>query len=358
MMCFTMASAMISTRKQSSFRVWGSALSGVQSVTVSPDETDLRLDRWFHRRFPDLGHGRLEKLLRTGQVRVDGKRAKAHQRLEAGQAIRVPPLAEKSAERGEKLATRHVRQVSADEADALKTAILYIDDDVMVINKPAGLAVQGGTNLDQHLDAMLDSLTLDAKERPRLVHRLDKDTSGALLLGRNAFATAKLAASFRSREARKCYWALVVGAPKFPQGRIDAPLAKMTGRMGDKVKVDEDEGKRAVTYYRIVDKALRKAAWLEMEPRTGRTHQLRAHAALLGTPIQGDGKYGGIEAFLTGQGVSKKLHLHARALQVPHPRGGMISVLAPLPAHMAASFSFFGWDMAQAGDPFTAFDQD
>jgi 23S rRNA pseudouridine955/2504/2580 synthase len=331
-------------------------LSGVQSVTVSADETDLRLDRWFSRRFPELGHGRLEKLLRTGQVRVDGKRAKSNQRLEAGQLIRVPPLGEaKPAADGAKAA----KPVGAAEAKALTDAILYMDDDVIVLNKPAGLAVQGGTSLDHHhLDAMLDSLIFKAKERPRLVHRLDKDTSGALLLGRSAFATAKLAASFRSREARKCYWALVVGTPKYPQGRIDAALAKMTGRMGDKVEVDEDEGKRAVTYYRVVDSAYKKAAWLEMEPRTGRTHQLRAHCGVLGTPIQGDGKYGGTEAYLTGQGVSKKLHLHSRAVMVPHPRQGLIQVTAPLPSHMLASFEFFGFDEARAGPPFAAFDED
>lgn len=328
-------------------------MSGVQSVTVTPDESDLRLDRWFQRRFPDVGHGRLEKLLRTGQVRVDGKRAKAGQRLEAGQAIRVPPLGE----RPEPAPRPKSKPVGEEEARALRDSILYRDEDVLVINKPAGLAVQGGTNLDQHLDAMLDLLRYEAKDRPRLVHRLDKDTSGVLLLGRSAFAAAKLAAAFRSREARKCYWALVVGVPKYPQGRIDAPLAKMGGgRLGDKVAVDEEEGRRAVTYYRVVDKVLRKAAWLEMEPRTGRTHQLRAHAALLGTPIQGDGKYGGKEAYLAGQGISRKLHLHARALMLPHPRQGVIRVVAPLPPHMVASFAFFGFDPAEAGEPFVAFE--
>ncbi len=268
--------------------------------------------------------------------------------------IRVPPLGEAPAAAQPKTP----KPIGAAEAKALADAILYIDEDVIVLNKPAGLAVQGGTNLDHHLDAMLDSLTFDAKERPRLVHRLDKDTSGALLLGRNAFATAKLAASFRSREARKCYWALVVGVPRYPQGRIDAALAKMTGRMGDKVEVDEEDGKRAVTYYRVVDSAYKKAAWLEMEPRTGRTHQLRAHCALLGTPIQGDGKYGGIEAYLTGQGVSKKLHLHSRAVMVPHPRKGIVKVEAPLPSHISASFDFFGFEESRAGQPFVSFDED
>ena len=332
-------------------------MSAVQTLTISDEESDLRLDRWFKRHFPQVNHGTLEKLLRTGQVRVEGKRAKSNQRLEPGQQIRVPPLGEAPADAGPR--PKPVVKMSEAEAQALQDAVLYMDDDVIVINKPPGLAVHGGTGMDKHLDAMLDALRFGSDERPRLVHRLDKDTSGALLLGRNANAAAKLAASFRSRSARKCYWALVVGVPKYPQGRIDAPLAKMGGgRMGDKVQVDEDEGKRAVTYYRVVERALKKAAWLELEPRTGRTHQLRAHCALLGTPIQGDGKYGGQEAYLTGQGVSKKLHLHARAVSVPHPKKGTISVVAPLPEHMAASWNFFGFNEAEAGEPFVSFDED
>lgn len=330
-------------------------MTAVQTLAVTDDEAELRLDRWFKRRFPELGHAMLERLLRTGQIRVDGKRAKSNQRLEPGQAVRVPPLGE--APQAPAVAKAPLR-IDEAEIKALHDAVLYRDPDVLVINKPAGLAVQGGTNMDKHLDAMLDVLTFEQSERPRLVHRLDKDTSGVLLLGRTAAATAKLAAAFRSREARKCYWALVVGTPKYSQGRIDAPLAKMAGRMGDKVAVDEEDGLRAVTYYRVVDAILKKGAWLEMEPRTGRTHQLRAHCALLGTPIQGDGKYGGQDAYLSGQGISRKLHLHARAIEVPHPRKGVLRVVAPLPAHMVASFAFFGFRESAAGDPFQAFAED
>ncbi|WP_142848564.1 RluA family pseudouridine synthase [Telmatospirillum sp. J64-1] len=330
-------------------------MTSVQTLTVSDDEADTRLDRWFKRRFPELGHGALQKLLRTGQVRVDGKRAKAEQRLEAGQQVRVPPLPAR--EEGTPR-PKAPRQVTDKEAEALRHAILYMDEWVIALNKPPGLAVQGGTNMEKHLDAMLDALRFDG-ERPRLVHRLDKDTSGVLLLGRTAGAAAKLAAEFRSRAARKCYWALVAGVPKLRQGRIDAPLAKLPGRLGEKVAVDEDEGKRAVTWYRVVDSVLRRAAWLEMEPRTGRTHQLRAHCVLLGTPIIGDGKYGGTEAFVTGTGVSRKMHLHARALRMPHPKGkGMLEVVAPIPEHFRTSFSFFGFDEAQAGRPFEAFEEE
>ncbi len=327
-------------------------MSAVQTVTVAEDEADIRLDRWFRRHAPRLAHGMLEKLLRAGQIRVDGKRAKSNQRLVAGQQVRVPPLPEAPPPE----AARRQFEVSETEARALRDAVLYMDDHVIALDKPPGLAVQGGTGMERHLDAMLDALRFDG-DRPRLVHRLDKDTSGVLLLGRTAAAAAKLAAAFRSRSARKLYWAVVVGVPKIRQGRIDAPLAKMAGRMGDKVAVDADEGKRAVTWYRTVE-AVKRAAWLELDPRTGRTHQLRAHCALLGTPIQGDGKYGGAEAYLSGQGVSRKLHLHARAIRMPHPATGrMLEVVAPLPEHFEATFRFFDFHEKQAGSPFAAFEE-
>ena len=330
-------------------------MSFVQTRIVSADEDGLRLDRWFKRHFPEVPHGQIEKMARTGQIRVDGRRVKANDRLEEGQSVRIPPLPE-NASKPEREKT--VDMIDPKEAQMLRDAVLYKDEDVIVLNKPPGLAVQGGTNTDRHLDAMLDALRFEAAERPRLVHRLDKDTSGVLLLGRSATATAKLAAAFRSREARKLYWALVAGIPKLRQGRIDAPLSKLPGRLGEKVAVDREEGKRAVTWYRVVDAVLRRAAWLEMEPRTGRTHQLRAHCVLLGTPIVGDGKYGGEEAKLEGFGLSRKMHLHARALIVPHPRGGVLSVEAPLPPHMQASFAFFEFAESQAGKPFAAFDEE
>lgn len=326
-------------------------MSGVQTRTVAEDEAELRLDRWFRRHAPQLTHGMLEKLLRSGQIRVDGRRARSNQRLEPGQVVRIPPLPETPAP-----APEPKPAVSDADAQALREAVLYRDDHVIALNKPPGLAVQGGSGTERHLDAMLEALRFGA-ERPRLVHRLDKDTSGVLLLGRSASAAARLAAAFRSRAARKLYWAVVVGVPKPRQGRIDAPLAKLPGRLGDKVAVDEDDGKRAVTWYRTVE-AVKRAAWLELDPRTGRTHQLRAHCALLHTPILGDGKYGGAEAFLSGQGVSRKLHLHARAIRMPHPAGqGVIEVVAPLPQHLAATFGFFGFDERAAGKPFAAFDE-
>ncbi len=320
----------------------------VENITVATDEGDVRLDRWFKRHYPHLAHVQLEKLLRKGQVRVDGKRAKANARLEPGQVVRVPPLGglQKIAER-----PRTASRVSAADQEMIRQCVLYRDASVIVLNKPPGLATQGGTGTTVHVDMLLDALTFDAEERPRLVHRLDKDTSGVLLLGRTPAATAKLAAAFKSRATRKVYWALTVGVPDPRDGTIKAPIAKQEGAKGEKMEVSED-GQRATTDFEVVENAGRTVAWLQMRPMTGRTHQLRVHAAYLGTPILGDGKYGGAEAHLQGQGVSRKLHLHARAIDCPHPDGGKLRVVAPLPRHMAESFEFFGFDEAEAPDPF------
>lgn len=323
-------------------------MSGVQTIPVAADDGELRLDRWFRRHFPGLGHGRLEKLLRTGQIRIDGKRARAGDRIAPGQLIRVPPLGNDSsaAPRSEPLAPRP-RDIAM-----LQRAVLHRDDDVIVIDKPPGLAVQGGTNTERHLDAMLDALRFDAKERPRLVHRLDRDTSGVLVLARSAAAAAKLAAAFRDKATRKLYWAAVVGLPKPRRGRIDQPLAKLPGPAGERVAPDEEDGKRAVTYYRTVSHAHDKLAWVALQPVTGRTHQLRAHCAAIGTPILGDGKYGAAAAHPAGVPNARKLHLHARALSLPHPAGGWLVVTAPLPAHMRETWAFFGFDEAEDADPF------
>ncbi|HEX7966640.1 MAG TPA: RluA family pseudouridine synthase [Stellaceae bacterium] len=323
-------------------------MSGVQTISVAADDGEIRLDRWFRRHFPGLGHGRLEKLLRTGQIRVDGRRAQAGDRVAPGQRIRVPPLGDVSTPppRTEALAPR------PRDIEMIRRAVLHKDDDIIVIDKPAGLAVQGGTNTERHLDALLDALRFDAKERPRLVHRLDRDTSGVLVLARNAAAASKLAAAFRGRATRKIYWAAVVGLPKPRRGRIDQPLAKLPGPAGERVAPDEEEGKRAVTYYRTVSHAGDKVAWLALQPVTGRTHQLRAHAAGMGTPILGDGKYGGAAAHPSGVPQPRKLHLHARTLALPHPRGGTLVVTAPLPAHMKETWAFFGFDESEEPDPF------
>lgn len=322
-------------------------MSGVQTLTVAPEDAEIRLDRWFKRHFPDLGHGSLEKLLRTGQVRLDGRRADAGDRVAAGQIVRVPPLPQTAPKPREDAA--HIRP---SDATFVQSLVLYRDDDLIVIDKPAGLAVQGGTGTTRHLDGLLDALRFDAKERPRLVHRLDKDTSGVLVLARNAATAAKLGAAFRSKTVRKVYWAVVVGAPKPRHGKIEQKLAKLPGRHGERVVQDDEEGENALTYYRTVAFAAERFAWLALEPVTGRTHQLRVHCAALGTPILGDGKYGGAAAHPSGLPAPLKLHLHARAIALPRRKGGPLIVTAPLPPHMRETWKFFGFDQSDEADPF------
>lgn len=319
------------------------------TIAVGPAEAELRLDRWFKRHYPDLPHGHLEKLLRTGQIRVDGARAKARQRLQPGQIVRVPPLGMAPRPALPRQPGQKIAGAKAAAAELLGR-VLHRDDDVLIIDKPAGLAVQGGSGTELHVDALLDSLRFGAPERPRLVHRLDKDTSGVLVLARNAAAASWLAEAFRDKVARKVYWAIVVGLPKLSAGRIDLPLSKQGGNHGERVRPDE-EGRRAVTFYRVVEHAGRRAAWLALMPQTGRTHQLRVHCAEMGTPILGDGKYGGRAAFLPGVDLAKRLHLHARSIALPRPGGGILSAKAPLPKHMAATWRFFGFDLEPAEEP-------
>ncbi len=318
--------------------------SVVETITVRPEDGAGRLDRWFRRHYPALGHGRLEKLLRTGQVRVDGKRARAGDPVAPGQAIRVPPLAEPST-------PLPARRVRPQDEGVLRQLVLYRDASAIVLNKPAGLAVQGGTKTGRHVDGLLDTLRFDSDERPRLVHRLDKDTSGVLLIARNAAAAAFFTRAFREKTTRKTYWAAVIGMPRLPQGRIDLALAKRVGAGGERVHVDDEDGKSAVTYYRVMDHVGDRASWLALLPITGRTHQLRAHCAALGTPILGDGKYGGAAAHLAGVVAATGLHLHARSLAVPSPEGGTLQVTAPLPPHMRETWDLLGFT-SDSADPF------
>ncbi|WP_082108822.1 RluA family pseudouridine synthase [Azospirillum thiophilum] len=332
--------------------------SKVETRAVTADEADMRLDRWFKRHFPDVNHSYLQKLLRTGQVRVDGKRAETSSRLAAGQSVRIPPLAAWAAPvRGPNPAAGKPKAMSDKQIAELQALVLFRDADVIAINKPAGLAVQGGTGTTKHLDAMLDALRFDGKERPKLVHRLDKDTSGVLLLARNTFAASKLTEMFRGSAVRKIYWAATVGVPKPYQGKIDLALAKEGGPQGERVAENKEEGKRAVTVYSVQENAGKQAAFVAMWPLTGRTHQLRVHMAAVGTPILGDGKYAGQGAFLPGAEVTKKLHLHARRLVLPHPRGGKtIDVTAPLPDHMQATWKYLGFSPNLRDDPFEDFE--
>ena len=333
-------------------------MSGVETLLVTDDDADIRLDRWFRNRYPGLSHGRLEKLLRTGQIRVDGRRAKSGLRLVAGNQVRVPPLsAETVAPTKGKFA---VPTPSETDLAAAREWVIYRDDNVLAINKPPGLAVQGGSGVTRHLDALLDGLRFGSAERPRLVHRLDKDTSGVLVLARNAPAARRLTKGFRDHELRKIYWALTTGRPSPEQGRIDAPIAKRADATGVERVVPAADGADATTYYATVDSAGSSVAWLALMPRTGRTHQLRVHCAkILNCPILGDKKYLVESDSVETDGFGTGLHLHARSLSLPHPGGSgarraRLNLVAPLPPHMAQSWRHLDFAADSDGEPFAA----
>ena len=319
----------------------------VQTTTVGQDENGMRLDRFFEARFPGLSFSHIQRIIRKGEVRVDGKRADPKDRLKAGQSLRIPPL---------KLDAPKPRDNATEDQKNrafIKSITLYEDDDVMVLNKPMGLAVQGGSGTYKHVDGMLDAFRSRDGQRPRLVHRLDKDTAGCLLVAKSRFAAAALAQTFRSRSARKIYWALVVGVPRPKQGRVSTFLAKEEREEDSVMRVAEhgEEGaSHAVTYYAVVETAAQKLTWLSLKPVTGRTHQLRAHMAHIEHPIVGDPKYFNIENWEFPGGLQNKLHLLARRIAVPHPRGGTIDVTAPLPPHMQQSWNLLGFD-AKRYDP-------
>lgn len=315
----------------------------VRQFTVGDDDDGIRLDRWFKRHLPDANFNIVSRWTRTGQLRVDGKRATPGDRIEAGQIIRVPPADSTPAPAARPKKARP--PLSQEDTEFMQSLVIHRDRQAIVINKPPGLATQGGTKTERHVDGLLDALTFDAEGRPKLVHRLDKDTSGVLLLARSANAAGHFAKAFSSRTARKVYWALITGVPSIEDGMIELPIAKQPGTGGEKMHVDEKEGSPARTRYRVIERAGNRAAWVELQPYTGRTHQLRVHMAAIGHPIVGDGKYGGQEAYLTG-GVSRKMHLHARRLRVDHPDGGQIDVRADLPAHFSESLELLGFDLA------------
>ena len=321
----------------------------VRQFVVGYDDDGIRLDRWFKRHLPETSFTTVAKWARTGQLRVDGSRATPGDRLQAGQQLRVPPEeaprpAAEPAAKGPK-AVRPRPVLSDDQIAFARELIIHQDAQALVINKPPGLATQGGTKTHEHVDGLLDALQFDGDSRPRLVHRLDKDTSGALLLARTARAAASFAKSFSSRTARKTYWALVVGVPSITDGMIELPIGKQPGTGGEKMHVDEAEGSPARTRYRVIERAGNRAAFVELTPYTGRTHQLRVHLNAIGHPIVGDGKYGGPAAFLSGN-ISRKMHLHARRIRVDHPDGGRIDVTAELPKHIADSLASLGFDPA------------
>ena len=321
----------------------------METRTVADEDAGSRVDRWFRRHYPALPFGQVARLLRTGQVRVDGRRVKAGTRLEAGQSVRVPPLPESAAtpapHAGPGPAEGPTKGPDPAAVAALQDAVLYRDAWVLALNKPPGLATQGGTGVRDSVDSLAESLRFGAPARPRLVHRLDKDTSGVLILGRSAAAADALAHAFRGRSAHKIYWALIAGHLKPRAGCIDRPIAKHTRGSGEKMTLDPG-GKTAQTAYATLTTTRSGISWVALSPLTGRTHQLRVHMAALGTPILGDGKYGGRAAFPEALPVDR-LQLHAREIAVPHPEDGTtLRLSAPLPPAMAAAFATLGLDPA------------
>jgi len=316
-------------------------VSHVETRVVDADEAGIRLDRWFKQHYPGLGFGHLQKLLRSGQVRVDGARVKTSTRLAAGQSVRVPPLSPGDAE-----APRPTAPPGAGDREALEAFLLHEDPQVLVFNKPMGLAVQGGSGLTRHVDGMLEAWPDRHGRRPRLVHRLDRDTAGVLVVARTRTAAAFLGKAFSRRETRKIYWAVVAGVPKPPGGRVSTYLAREEGP-AERVRVarhGEKGAEHAVSHYAVADQAGSRLAWLVMRPVTGRTHQLRAHAAHIGHPIVGDPKYFDKENWQLPGGMQNRLHLLARRIIIPHPAGGTLDVTAPLPPHMAQSWAVLGFD--------------
>ncbi len=338
-------------------------MSGVQTVIVASGEGDQRLDRWLKRRFPQLTQGRIEKGCRKGEFRVDGARAKPSARVAEGQEVRVPPLPDTAPAPKPK-----TTEIDPADVDLIQSAVIWRDDHILALNKPPGLPTQGGSKQTRHVDGLAEALRFGLDEKPRLVHRLDKDTSGILLLARTRAVAAALGEAFQSRETRKIYWAAVAGNPRPGMGTIRYGLVK-AGATSEKMHcvhpdaVDDTDGaKRATTDYAVLSNLAGRVSWTALVPVTGRTHQLRAHMAEIGHPIIGDGKYGGSGQENLGDGwgaglggaVSKKLHLHARSLSVKHPMTGRsLNLVAPLPDHMSRTWDMVGWDPADVpGDPF------
>lgn len=345
-------------------------MSRVQTIDLDNDAEDMRLDRWIRRQFPHIAQGRIEKMCRKGEIRLDGGRVKAATRLSAGQKLRLPPLPD--TDPGAR-AARPAAVISDADAEMIRAAVIYRDDDIIALNKPAGLAVQGGSGMRVHVDMLAEALKFGLDAKPKLVHRLDKDTSGVLLLARSGRAAASLTRAFQARSTRKIYWAAVAGGPSPKLGTIRYGLVKAPGHgphgAGEKMicihpdRIGDHEGaKRATSDYLVLENLGQRAAWVALVPVTGRTHQLRAHMAEIGHPIVGDGKYGTNSQVNEGDGwgaqlggtISRKLHLHARSITIDHPTSGArLTLTAPLPDHMARTWDFLGWDArAHAGDPF------
>lgn len=336
-------------------------MSGVSHIDVKDKDDGIRLDRWFKLYYPDLGHGRLQKLLRKGEVRLDGKKAAHNTRVEQGQTIRVPPLGEPVSSKGQK--TPNAQIISKKDASFIRSTVLYKSKDELVINKPAGIAVQGGSKTARHIDGLLDALKFGSEERPRLVHRLDRDTSGVLVLARTRKSASRLTRAFKEQRVDKIYWALVNGVPRPANGRIDMPLIKAGKEGQQRMRAavrGEKGGQAAVSDFSVVAQAGDRFSWLALKPRTGRTHQLRVHLQEIGHHIFGDKKYNnqleGVDKAADLTALGSGLHLHAARIRFPSAAGKPVEVSAPLPQHMLKSWAFLSFDQKLDVDPFEELD--
>jgi 23S rRNA pseudouridine955/2504/2580 synthase len=324
-------------------------MTGVKTIKVAADDDGQRLDRWLKKQLPGVPYVLLQKLLRKGEIRIEGKRAKPDSRLQTGQDVRLPPIKEPvkaSFKSGPP-------KLSAKDADFIRSLVIYDDGHVIALNKPADLAVQGGTSTSRHIDGMLDALKGEDGVRPRLVHRLDKDTSGVLLLARSASVAKALGDTFKYRRAKKIYWAITAPAPELQEGTVRAPLIKAGGRDREKMTVDEEGGKYAATEFVVLESAGHQAAFVAFWPRTGRTHQIRVHASLLGAPILGDRKYGEPQESVEELQVGRRLHLHARRIICAHPgKKATLDISAPLPHDLIKTWKNLGFTTNSSKDPF------
>ncbi len=329
--------------------------TGVRKIIVKEDDNGQRLDRWLKRYVPDMPYILAQKLLRKGEIRVNGKRVKTDTRLEAGQEVRIAPF------QASQILDKKDEKISDKDVAYIQSLVIYDDGDVIAINKPPGLASQGGSGVYRHVDGLLDGLMGANGVRPRIVHRLDKDTSGVMLLARSIESARGLGHIFKGRDIRKIYWGLVCPAPEASEGTINAPLSKLGGPLRENMAVDEEEGKKAVTEFKVLEYAHKQAAFVAFWPRTGRMHQIRVHAALMGTPIIGDPKYGERKIEhehqmigLDGIDLYKGLHLHARRIMCPHPvkKGQRLDITAPLSPELTKSWKAFGFEVNAKGDPF------
>ena len=329
----------------------------LEEYIVDSNDEGIRVDRWFQRHHPRISNGIIQKLLRTGQVRINGKRIKANNRLLNGDSLRVPPLQSYINDLDKKLNIKPISPKELEIAKSMQDQIIYKDDSILAINKPPGIAVQGGKNVSYHIDRLLEFFQYESEFRPRLVHRLDRDTSGILILARNPKAAADLGQAFQRKEIKKIYWALVVGVPKPPEGCIETRLKKTVGTGSIEKTTVNNSGKRAITLFRRVESSGRHVSFIVLQPETGRNHQLRVHCSqVLGCPILGDGKYGGKVAHPNIKGISNQIHLHARSIRIPYNssknQSSELFLEAPLPKHIKNAMHIFGFEQKPTKDPF------